>query len=285
MGDVLIGTCSWKYDSWRGLVYPAMGDYDPLREYAKRFATVEIDQWFWSLFEKGKPVLPRASDAERYAAAVPPGFLFTVKAPNSITLTHPYRRGGGTMPPANPHFLSPGLYRDFLARLEPLRGRIGLVMLQFEYLNRRKMASRAGFLEKLAPFLAERPEWPPLAIECRNPNYLDEEYFRFLRERNVHHVFCQGYYMPPAWEIERRFGGLLAGAAVVRLMGADRGEIEARSRERWDAIVEPRDGELAEVAAMAGRLRKRLQRVYININNHFEGSAPLSAEKLRGLLA
>lgn len=285
MGDVLIGTCSWKYDSWRGLVYPVAGDYDPLREYAKKFATVEIDQWFWSLFEKGKPVLPRAADAERYAAAVPPGFLFTVKAPNSITLTHAYRRGGEVLPPANPHFLSPGLYRDFLARLEPMGDKLGLVMLQFEYLNRKKMASRAEFLEKLAVFLDERPEWPSLAIECRNANYLDEEYFRFLRERNVIHVFCQGYYLPPAWEIERRCNGLLADTAVIRLMGPDRKEIEARSRERWDAVVEPRDGELAEVAAMAGRLRKRLKRVYVNINNHFEGSAPLTAEKLRGLLA
>jgi uncharacterized protein YecE (DUF72 family) len=285
MGDVLIGTCSWKYDSWRGLVYPAEGDFDPLREYAKRFATVEVDQWFWSLFGEGRPVLPRAADAERYAAAVPPGFLFTVKAPNSITLTHPYRRGKEAPPPANPHFLSLGLYRDFLARLEPLRDRIGLVMLQFEYLNRQKMAARAGFLEKLAPFLDGRPDWPPLAIECRNPNYLDEGYFRFLRERGVHHVFCQGYTMPPAWEIERRCGDLLTDTAVVRLMGPDRQGIEARSRDRWDAIVEPRDGELAELAPMLRRLRKRLKRVYVNINNHFEGSAPLTAGKLRGLLA
>lgn len=28
MKNVRIGTCSWKYDSWRGLVYPEKGAFD-----------------------------------------------------------------------------------------------------------------------------------------------------------------------------------------------------------------------------------------------------------------
>ena len=52
-GHVRIGTCSWKYDSWKGLVYDPDRQYRPddyLPDYAKHFTTVEIDQWFWSLF-------------------------------------------------------------------------------------------------------------------------------------------------------------------------------------------------------------------------------------------
>lgn len=45
-----IGTCSWKYPSWRGLVYSDAAQPDYLREYARQFEAVEIDQWFWSLF-------------------------------------------------------------------------------------------------------------------------------------------------------------------------------------------------------------------------------------------
>ncbi len=42
--------------SWQGLVYPpgtkdAPGSY--LAEYAKRLGTLEVDQWFWSLFAAG----------------------------------------------------------------------------------------------------------------------------------------------------------------------------------------------------------------------------------------
>ncbi|MBN2346417.1 MAG: DUF72 domain-containing protein [Candidatus Aminicenantes bacterium] len=284
MGELRIGTCSWKYYSWRGIVYPQEGEYDYLEEYAQRFDTVEIDQWFWSLFDE-KVVLPQPDDVERYAAAVPADFRFTVKAPNSLTLTHHYSRDMDAPLNANPHFLSPSLYRDFLARLEPLKDKVGLVMLQFEYLNKRKMAAQAEFLEKLEPFLESRPRDLPLAVECRNPRYLDEAYFRFLRRHDVHHVFCQGYYMPLVWEIEAKRGDLLTGTSVVRLMGANRKGIESRSGERWNAIVDAKDDELAAIVPMLQRLRRRLQRVYVNINNHYEGSAPLTVAKLKGLLA
>jgi hypothetical protein len=59
-----IGTCSWKYDSWKGLVYDPDKKYRPddyLADYARHFTTVEIDQWFWSLFPSvaSLPLLPR----------------------------------------------------------------------------------------------------------------------------------------------------------------------------------------------------------------------------------
>ncbi len=44
-----IGTCSWKYPSWEGLVYSRSAGIDYLAEYARRYNTVEVDQWFWAL--------------------------------------------------------------------------------------------------------------------------------------------------------------------------------------------------------------------------------------------
>jgi uncharacterized protein YecE (DUF72 family) len=283
MNELRIGTCSWKYDSWRGIVYPEEGAFNYLEEYGRHFDTVEIDQWFWSLFEKGRPVLPRTGDAREYAAAVADDFRFTVKAPNSITLTHHYSKDKKAPLRANPHFLASDLYGEFLGRLEPMIGKVGAVMLQFEYLNRQKMASKGEFLGKLAAFLKKRPKKPELAIESRNPNYLDKEYFNCLKEHGVHHVFCQGYYMPPVWEVEAKYGELLTDTVVVRLMGTDRKAIEAASGDRWDRIIEPRDHELAEIVPMLQRMRKRGKTVYVNINNHYEGSAPRTAEKIQSL--
>jgi uncharacterized protein YecE (DUF72 family) len=285
MTELRIGTCSWKYDSWRGLLYPEKGAFDFLEEYAKHFDTVEIDQWFWSLFAGDRVALPKEDDTRRYAAAVPGNFRFTVKAPNAITLTHHYQKDKTAPLEANPHFLSLDLYRDFLERLEPLAGKVGLVMLQFEYLNRKKAGSQAEFLEMLEPFLAGRLRAVPLAVECRNPKFLDEAYFKLLAKHDVHHVFCQGYYMPPVWEIESAFGGLLTGAAVIRLMGSDRKGMELKSSDDWSLIIEPQDGELEKIAAMAGAMLKRRKTVYVNINNHYEGSAPRTAEKFKSLLA
>lgn len=40
-----IGTCSWKYDSWKGLIYEAGKDYGPqdyLPDYARRLRPVYV---------------------------------------------------------------------------------------------------------------------------------------------------------------------------------------------------------------------------------------------------
>ena len=46
MSELRIGACSWKYPSWQGLVYSAAQGIDYLQEYAARYDTVEVDQWF-----------------------------------------------------------------------------------------------------------------------------------------------------------------------------------------------------------------------------------------------
>ena len=112
MAQLCIGTCSWKYPSWDGLVYSAPDGIDYLAEYAQQYNTVEIDQWFWSRFDRGQVSLPRHDDAARYRAAVADDFSFTVKAPNSV-------RGGSRQPKPVPKgldydlWLGPAAYRPY----------------------------------------------------------------------------------------------------------------------------------------------------------------------------
>ena len=82
-----IGTCSWKYDSWRGLIYSADKQINYLEEYSRHYRTVEVDQWFWSLFGEDTAVLPKATVVSEYGSSVPDDFVFCAKVPNSITLT------------------------------------------------------------------------------------------------------------------------------------------------------------------------------------------------------
>ena len=35
-----IGTCSWKYDSWQGLIYPEKKPFNYLEEYSKHYNCV-----------------------------------------------------------------------------------------------------------------------------------------------------------------------------------------------------------------------------------------------------
>jgi uncharacterized protein YecE (DUF72 family) len=271
---VRIGTCSWKYPSWAGLVYSQPEGIDYLAEYATRFSSVEVDQWFWAM--------PDPRVAESYAASVPETFRFTVKAPNTLTWANLSARKGQE-PGPNPRFLSPDTFVEFLRLLDPLRSRLGMVMLQFEYLNRKKMASLDEFLKRLDAFLASVPAGWPVAVETRNGNYLTDSYFSLLRDRGAAHVFLQGYWMPPVAGVYAKFRDRIAGAAVIRLHGPDREGMEEKSGGAWDRIVEPRDGELKDISDMVREMGSRNLDVYLNINNHFEGSAPLTIDRLRGL--
>ena len=83
---------------------------------------------------------------------MPPGFVFTFNVPNSITLTHYYRRNKDNSLVANPHFLSIGVMERFIMAIEPLAGHIGPLMFQFECLNRQKKAGLHHFLELFSTF-------------------------------------------------------------------------------------------------------------------------------------
>ena len=219
-----------------------------------------------------------------YLQAVPEDFVFTVKAPNSVTLTHYYRHLTAGNLQRNPSFLAPELFTGFLDALGAMERRIGAVMLQFEYLNRDKVSSLKEFLRLIDRFAAAVPRHIPIAVETRNPNYLTADYFRFLKERNLGHVFLQGYYMPSIIDIFARFRDELPDWTVIRLHGGDRKGIEERSGGVWNRIVDPRDEELSAIAEMVGEIERRGILAYLNVNNHYEGSAPLTIERLNALL-
>jgi uncharacterized protein YecE (DUF72 family) len=280
-----LGTCSWKYDSWKGLYYDRDKNYRPfdyLSDYARHLDTVEVDQWFWSLFPGGLR-LPDPDTVKRYADSVPDDFVFTVKAPNAITLTHFYAR----QPKAyasyagrqNPHFLDLGLLHDFLETLTPMGRKLGPIMFQFEYLNKKKMPSLSAFLDRLHAFVDGAPKGFQYAIESRNPNYFSKVYFDFLKDHGLGHVYLEGYYMPKIGEVFERFHPLTSDFSVIRLHGGDRKEIEEMTKENWDRVVLPQpEGIKAAVRITRAHLREKAV-TYINANNHFEGSAPLTLER------
>ena len=285
------GTCSWKYPSWKGLVYSASDGINYLEEYARRYRTVEIDQWFWSLFDTDSITLPRTETVAEYLSSVGDDFQFTIKAPNSVTLTHLLRRRTEKWTARNPYFLSPQLFADFLARIEPMRSQTACVILQFEYLNKQKMSGVTEFCERIDAFLRALPDYTdpwPLGIELRNPNYLTDSYFATIARHDVPHVYCQGYYLPPADEVHEKADSALPdrmpGPAVIRLLGPDRARIEAATGRRWDRIVAPKDDELPGIVDMVTDMLRRGIDVYVNVNNHYEGSAPLTIEKLERLV-
>jgi uncharacterized protein YecE (DUF72 family) len=307
-GEFYIGTCSWKFESWRGLLYsdpvssvtdftlsgPGKVPTNYLAEYSQRLGTVEIDQWFWSLFPGRYPRLPTIEVVEEYRESVPQDFKFAVKIPNSITLTHYYQQDKSAPLVENPHFLSTKLFSQFLNCLEPMQGKLGPLMFQFEYLNKNKMASAAEFQNNFSGFITQLGKNDRIGkilnqgmfhVEIRNPNYLTPTYFEFLREYRLGHVFMQGYYMPDILSTYDKYKDYIEGATVIRLMGRDRKAIEKLTADKWDQIVDPKDEELGNIISMINELLDRKIDVWLFVNNHYEGSAPLTIQKIVKMLS
>ena len=280
------GTCSWKYDSWKGIVYSGNDKKNYLKEYSQIFNTVEIDQWFWSLFTPARVVLPQKKIVEEYINSVPKDFLFTIKVPNSITLTHFYKDSKEEELKPNPHFLSVDLFQEFLISIRPMQTQVGCLIFQFEYLNKQKMKSLADFQMRFSEFLKQsKKDHPPIGIEIRNPNYLNEKYFNFLSEQNLIPILLDGYYMPPVAETYEKFNKYIQNAVVIRLHGPDRQGIEKIANENWNQIYISRDKEINSIAEMINKLQKKKVDIFVNVNNHFEGSAPLTIQKIKERLS
>lgn len=285
-----IGTCSWKYDSWKGLYYEKGKNYRPydyLSDYARHLNSVEIDQWFWSLFPGGVK-LPEARTVKIYSESVPDDFIFTVKALNSLTLTHFYSK----QPPQyadfagkpNSFFLDNELLEQFLERLSPLGEKLGPIMFQFEYLNKKKMSSKEVFFERFHEFIIKAPVGFQYAIETRNPNYLSAEFFNFLKELNLGYVYLEGYYMPHVGEVFEKFRPETADFSIIRLHGGDRLEMEIETGGNWNQVIAPKPKGLEAAVRIVEESQSRKTLTFLNINNHFEGSAPLTVQRFLEVL-
>lgn len=286
MSRLRIGTCSWNFPSWEGLVYSPEETTSYLQQYALRYDTVEVDRWFWSLFEKGGPRLPSPSDVAEYCRCVGPDFRFTIKAPNSITLTH-HRQKAKTDPLIpNPHFLDPHLFAQFLSLLEPMQEWLGPLILQFGYLNRRHLSGQAELLDRLGQFLDAVPSDYQYALEIRNPKWLTERHFGFIVDRGLVPVLLQGYWMPPVSEVYRDWRDLIhrCRTAVIRLHGPDREGMDERTGKMWNTLVVRRDEELKGIAGVVRGLVEADADVYLAINNHYEGCAPKTIVRVTELL-
>jgi uncharacterized protein YecE (DUF72 family) len=157
--DVLVGTSGYSYPAWKGVFYPVeVKRPGMLRYYAERFRTVEINNTFYRM--------PDAELLRRWAAEVPDGFTFVLKA--SQRITHMQR-----LSPASGDTV--GFFFDS-ARV--LGERLGPVLFQLPPNFKKDVARLQAFLEKLPP---DRPA----AFEFRHKSWLADDVFDALRAKGA----------------------------------------------------------------------------------------------------
>ncbi len=97
----------------------------------------------------------------------------------------------------NDAFLDAGMLREmFLRPLWPHREKTGVLIFEFGTFGQHSFENLAGFLDRLDPFLAALPPQFRYAVEIRNPDFLEKDYFACLRAHRVAHVYNAWSRMP-----------------------------------------------------------------------------------------
>jgi hypothetical protein len=124
------------------------------------------------------------------------------------------------------------------------------------------------------------------AIETRNGNCPNATYLGLVNQHDLWPVLLQGYWMPPVVGVCQAHRDLLSRASgtVMRLHGPDREGTRKETGDDWSRIAVPRDDELRGTVGVVRELLDAGVDVNLNVNNHYEDSAPLTIERIEALL-
>ena len=88
--------------------------------------------------------------------------------------------------------------------------------------------------------------------------------------------------MPSVYEVYAQFGSYIGDRTVLQLIGNSRSDIEKRMNAQWNKIDDEKNGK-EEIITLSLDLKFRGGTVIINVDNHHEGSAPLTIESMKAL--
>jgi uncharacterized protein YecE (DUF72 family) len=283
-GRLRLGTSSWSFPGWAGLVYGRrVGETvlarDGLRAYSRHglFSAVGLDRTFYA------PIC--VDDYRRLAEQVPSNFRFLVKAHAAITSPADFARASGDGAEGQ-RFLD-SVYateRVVMPALEGLGERLGVILFQFPPLGMNSLGSARAVLARLDGFLGALPRGPRYAIEVRNEAFLSDDYGELLERHQVAHCFNVHPRMPSVLAQYDRLEQWLSGSSnvVIRWMLNPSLEYEA-ARKRYfpfDRVVDADVVRRQELAELIEKLLPSGCDIIVIANNKAEGSAPLSLQSL-----
>ncbi len=283
--NIYIGGSSWKYEGWLGQIYRRerylsrgkfsrkLFEAECLREYTETFPTVCGDFAFYQF--------PSEDFWKRLFAQTPDHFRFAFKVPEQITckLFPSHARYGPQAGQENEAFLDAAMFREMFARpLLPFREKITVLIFEFGTFARRTFAELGEFLDRLDPFLAALPEEFRYAVEIRNPDFLDKDYFATLRQHRVAHVYNAWSRMPELRHQMAIPDSMTTDFLVCRaLLRRGRSYEEAVASFSPYTEVKDENPEAREsMRILIGRARENKEFLFMFVNNRLEGNAPMT---------
>lgn len=271
---VYLGTSSWKYRGWEGMLYKggysseAQFQRQSLREYTSYLPCVGVDFTFyaWPMVEMMNYLIESTPENFRLCPKVTKRITMDV-FPNIAT----YGKWAGQ---ENPDFLNPGLFEEqFLTPIRRLGSRLGAVFFEFTNLSEQ-------YLSKFERFFSTVPRDLPYGIEIRSPELLSSKLYALLRRLELSPIFNSWSRMP---RIRQQWDMYSAAAET-----PDRSPIYIRGllrpgRSYEDAVrlfqpynkIQDAFPEVREDIAKIIRVGiQQNRKVFVFINNRLEGSAP-----------
>ena len=251
-----LGTSSWSSEDWVGPFYPpGTTPAEFLPAYAQHFDTVEVDSTYYRI--------PSESMVRNWRARTPAGFTFAAKFPQVITHEKVMQDCRDDV-------------AEFLHTMSLLEDRLGPLLLQFPYFNKKAFARPEDFLARLAPFLEELPAGFHYALEVRNKFWVNPRLLDLLRKKHVALALIDHPWMTPISQLVKKLDVITAGFTYVRWLG-DRKGIEEKT-QHWDHIIIDREDEMHIWIPIIRELLKRGIQVMGYFNNHYAGFGPGSIE-------
>jgi uncharacterized protein YecE (DUF72 family) len=282
---VFVGTSSWKYPGWFGMLYDrARYEYrgrfaqsrfnrQCIEEYSQVFKTVCVDAAYYTF--------PTEKYLQGLAGQVPDGFLFAFKVTDAITIKRfpKLDRFGELAGKPNENFLNADLFvKSFLQPGEGVRNKIGLLMFEFSRFWPADYLHGRDFVADLDGFLGRIPKGWPYAVEIRNRAWLRPQYFECLERHGVTHVFNSWEAMPSVSEQMAMSGSHTNPqlvAARFLLKPGRRYEEAVKEFEPYDAVKEVNTEARASGRHLIteGKAAGPTRRSFVFVNNRLEGNA------------
>lgn len=297
---VRLGTSSWSFPGWQGIVYRDAHSEQVLARrglgaYAAHplLATVGVDRTFYA------PVA--ASALAAYAAVVPAHFRFMVKAHEALTLPrypqHP--RYGAQRGQANPLLFDLAWARDQVVGpyVEGLGDKAGVLLFQFAPMPAHLFAGDtkdAGgksaprrFAERLYRFLRDLPRGPRYAVELRTTELLTPDLAACLRAADVAPCLAVMPGLPTLEEQAELTGASARGLRMIRWMLTGHHDYQGArvAYHPFNALVDEDPGARAAIVRLVASTLAEGGPAFVIINNKAEGSSPLSVQALAKALA
>lgn len=280
---VYVGTSSWKYEGWLGIIYTperymtrgrvsrAKFEKTCLEEYAEVFKTVCLDGGFYQF--------PTARMLEGIFAQAPGDFRLAIKVTEDITVRQfpSLPRYGRRAGQRNEHFLDADLFvASFLGPLAPYRERTGPLIFEFSQFHEGEWEQLREFVDALDAFLGRLPKGWNYAVEVRNRGLLRAEYYEVLRRHGVAHTFNSWSRMPAVEEQMALVGSFTADFAAARFL-LKPGRSYEQAVAKFQPYHETREVNEEARAALAEMLTLqpgRPARRFAYVNNRLEGCSP-----------